>query len=104
MSYVPFSDSVEKEHPGEALTFSEIVGAMRHIAEIVNDRSRNAFRSVHAKSHCLLKAEMTVRNDIAPPFQQGLFQAGAGYPIIMRFSTNLAMCCRTVFPVRGDSR
>jgi len=31
---------------------------------------------------------MTVLNDISPPFQQGLFQAGAEYPIIMRFSTN----------------
>jgi hypothetical protein len=86
--YVPFSDSVEKEHPGEALTFSDISASMRHIAEIVNDRSRNAFRSVHAKSHCLLRAQMTVLNDIALPFQQGLFQAGAEYPIIMRFSTN----------------
>ena len=54
MSYAPFSDSVEKEHPGEAATFSELAAAMRHISEIVNDRSRHAFRSVHAKSHCLL--------------------------------------------------
>src|SRR5580658_2690120 len=87
-SYVPFSDSVEKEHPGEALIFSELAVAMRHISEIVNGRSRSAFRSVHAKSHCLLRAQMTVLNDISPPFQQGLFQAGAEHPMIMRFSTN----------------
>jgi len=31
---------------------------------------------------------MTVLRDTSPPFQQGLFQAGAEYPIIMRFSTN----------------
>jgi hypothetical protein len=56
ISYVPFSDSVEKEHPAEALAFSELTAAMLHISGIVNDRSRNAFRAVHAKSHCLLRA------------------------------------------------
>jgi hypothetical protein len=86
--YVPFSDSVETEHPGEAQAFSDLTASMRHISEIVNDRSRNAYRSVHAKSHCLLKAQMTVLSEISPAFQQGLFQTGAEYPIIMRFSTN----------------
>jgi len=33
-TYVPFSDSVEKEHPAEALTFSEIAASMRHISEM----------------------------------------------------------------------
>lgn len=88
LSYVPFSDSVEKEHPGEARTFSELAAAIRHVSEIVNDRSRNAFRAFHAKSHCLLRAQMTVLDDIGAPFQQGVFQGGREYPVIMRFSTN----------------
>src|ERR1700678_1327001 len=88
MAYIPYSDSVEQEHPDEARTFSEIVATMRHISEVVNDQSRNAYRAVHAKSHCLLKAEMTVLDGIEAPFQQGLFQAGSHYPVIMRFSTN----------------
>jgi hypothetical protein len=88
LSYVLYSDSLEKEHPNEAQTFSELAATMRHISEIVNERSRHAFRAVHAKSHCLLKAEMTVLDDIGAPFQQGLLQAGSQYPIIMRFSTN----------------
>jgi hypothetical protein len=71
LPYVPYSDSLEREHPNEAQTFSELAATMRHISEIVNDRSRHAFRSVHAKSHCLLKAEMTVLDDIAAPFRQG---------------------------------
>jgi hypothetical protein len=39
ISYVPFSDSVEKEHPAEAQAFSELTAAMRHISEVVNDQS-----------------------------------------------------------------
>jgi hypothetical protein len=58
LSYVPYSDSLEKEHAHESQAFSELVAAIRHISEIVNDRSWNAFRPVHAKSYCLLRAEM----------------------------------------------
>lgn len=86
--YVPYSDSVEVKHPDEDQTFSELAGTMRHISEIINDRARNAFRSVHAKSHALLKAQMTVLSHLPAPFQQGLFQTGGNYPVIMRFSTN----------------
>ncbi|MGC2660092.1 MAG: catalase family protein [Bryobacteraceae bacterium] len=88
LQYVPYSDSVEVKHPDEDKTFAEIAAAMRHISEIVNDRSRNAFRAVHAKSHALLKARMSVGADIPTSHQQGLFRPGAEYPIIMRFSTN----------------
>src|SRR5947209_1396403 len=88
LSYVPYSDSVEVKHPDEDKTFSELAAVMRHISEIINDRARNAFRSVHAKSHALLKAQMTVLSDIPTPLQQGIFQPGGSYPVIMRFSTN----------------
>lgn len=88
LHYVPYSDSVESKHPDEDKTFSELAATMRHISETVNDRARNAFRSVHAKSHALLQAGMTVLSDLPEPFQQGLFQPGGDYPVIMRFSTN----------------
>jgi hypothetical protein len=54
LQYIPYRDSVEAKHPDEDRTFTELALTMRHISEIVNDRSRNAFRSVHAKSHALL--------------------------------------------------
>lgn len=88
LQYVPYGDSVETKHADEDKTFSELAATMRHISEIVNDRARNAYRSVHAKSHCLLQAQLTVHPDLPPQFAQGLFQSGAQYPVIMRFSTN----------------
>jgi hypothetical protein len=71
---------------------------------IVNDRSRNAFRSVHAKCRCLLKAEMTVRDDIGAPVQQGLLLSWQPVPIIVRFSTNPGIFCQAVFQVREVSQ
>ncbi len=88
LHYVPYNESVEAKRPDEDQTFAELAAAMRHISEIVNDRARNAFRSVHAKSHALLKAQMTVLSDSRAPFKQGLFQNGGEYPVITRFSTN----------------
>jgi hypothetical protein len=88
LHYLPYSDSVEVKHPDEDKTFSELAGVMRHISEIVNDRARNAFRSVHAKSHALLKGQMSVLSDLPEHLQQGMFQPGSNYPVIMRFSTN----------------
>ena len=88
LQYVSYTDSVEVKQPDEEKSFAEVAASMRHISEVVNDRGRNAFRSVHAKSHALLKAEMTVLSDLPAVLQQGLFASGGSYPIIMRFSTN----------------
>jgi len=86
--YVPYDDSLEVKHPDEEKTSAELTAVMRRISETINDRSRNAFRSVHAKSHALLKAQMKVLNDIPAYLRQGIFQPGQDYPVIMRFSTN----------------
>jgi hypothetical protein len=47
----------------------------------------HAIRSVHAKSHGLLKAEFEVPGDLAPVLAQGLFARPGRYGAVMRFST-----------------
>ena len=49
---------------------------------------RNAYRSVHAKSHGLLTGRLQVYGDLPHPYAQGLFSKPADYGVIMRFSTN----------------
>jgi catalase len=68
--------------------FDEITATMRRIAETMNDRARHAARPVHAKSHGLLKGELTVLDNLAEPLRQGLFKTPANYPVIIRLSTN----------------
>jgi hypothetical protein len=87
-SYVPYSDSVEVAVPNEEQVFDDLSAAMRHIAEMIGDRARHAARAVHAKSHGVLKAELTVLDGLPEPLAQGLFSRAATYPAIMRFSTN----------------
>ena len=87
-TYVPYSDAVEQVQPGEQETFDEIASTMVDISRKVGDRQRHTVRSVHAKSHGLLKAELTIVDGLPPELRQGLFAQPGNYGVIMRFSTN----------------
>ena len=87
-TYVPYSSSIEVIQAGEEQIFDEIAGIMRNIAETIGDRARHMARPVHAKSHGLLRAELTIVPDLPEHLSQGLFAEAATYPAIMRFSTN----------------
>ena len=86
--YVPYSDSVEVLQPGEEQTFDEIAATMLDIQAKIGSRQRHTVRAVHAKSHGLLKAEVTVLEGLPPELAQGLFAKPGSYGAVMRFSTN----------------
>ena len=85
--YCRYTDSIEVPKPEEEQHFSEIAARMKNISSLISDRARHAARSVHAKSHGLLRAELTVLDGLPEPLAQGMFQHGGIYPAIMRFST-----------------
>ena len=86
--FVLYNESVEVKKPDEDHVFDELAATMRKISEVFNDRARNAYRSVHAKSHGLLKGNLSVLDNLPEPYAQGLFATPASYGVIMRFSTN----------------
>ena len=86
--YIKYSPSVETKQEGEEEVFQQISEAMHMIGETMLDRFRHGIRSVHAKSHGLLKAELKVHGDLPEYLRQGLFAHAGNYPVIMRFSTN----------------
>jgi hypothetical protein len=77
------------EHPSadEAATIAGIVKANMRIAETVARDEGHAFRSVHAKGHGIVLADLEVLPGLSPQLAQGLFAATKGYPVVMRFST-----------------
>ena len=87
-AFVPYTDSVEIIRPKEAQTFDEIAETMRDIAGKIGDRQRHTTRAVHAKSHALVKAELTIKNSLPEPLRQGLAAQPGSYGAVMRFSTN----------------
>ena len=60
---------------------------MRGIPETTFQHSGHDNRSVHAKSHGVLRGTLTVAADLPPALAQGLFAKGGSYETILRFST-----------------
>jgi catalase len=86
--FARYDGSLEVRKPDEEQVFDEIASTMRGISQIFNDRARNAYRSVHAKSHGLLKGELRVYDGLPEPYRQGLFARTETLGVILRFSTN----------------
>jgi len=84
---VRYDPSVEVVANDEAQTIKELSDTLLNISEVTFADSRHAFRSVHAKSHGIVKGELEVLPDLTPELGQGLFSKPARYPLIMRLST-----------------
>ena len=78
---------MEKPEPNEAETDAKLDEAMKTIRETTFKDSGEATRSVHAKSHGILKATLTIPDNLPPVLAQGVFAKPGRYDVIMRFST-----------------
>ena len=86
-SPVRYSPSVEIREVDEFETNRKLVETLRSISEITYEDSGHALRSVHAKGHGLLNAELEIVEGLPQVFAQGLFAKAGRYPAVMRFST-----------------
>lgn len=82
--YEPELDVIEED---EAEVAQEISETMLKIAATTFADGGHALRSVHAKSHGLLKAELEVLAGLPEFLAQGLFAKPGRYAALMRFST-----------------
>lgn len=84
---VEYDASLETEEPTEAATGAAMVETLRGISETTYKNSGRASRSVHAKSHGVLKATLHVAPGLPPALAQGLFAEPKSYPVTIRLST-----------------
>jgi hypothetical protein len=82
-----FQPSYEVEEKDEAKTRAGLQEALHKISQTTYEDSGHAIRSVHAKSHGLLRAEVRVLEDLPPMLAQGIFASPATYPAVIRIST-----------------
>ncbi|WP_136686139.1 catalase family protein [Falsirhodobacter xinxiangensis] len=85
---IPYSPSVETVAPDEAETIRELVETLRGIMEVTAADYGHAVRSVHAKSHGIIKGELEVLADLPPELAQGMFARPGRHSAILRISTN----------------
>lgn len=85
---IPFEPAMEHEEEHEAEIRDDLIATLLTISETTFAHSGHAIRSVHAKSHALIDAEVEVLAGLPRDFAQGLFANPGRYKAVMRFSTN----------------
>lgn len=82
-----FQSSMEQMRENEAELTTGLIETLRKISETTFNHSGHATRSVHAKSHGVLRGHMRVLDGLPPVLAQGLFAKPGSYPVAMRLST-----------------
>lgn len=82
-----YQSDFEVPEEDEAATIAEMLASLRHISTITYADSGHALRSVHAKSHGILRGTVTVLEGLPPAYAQGLFAVPASYQAVVRLST-----------------
>lgn len=85
-----FDPSFETPEEDEQKTTAELTETLLGMASTMADSTGHAMRSVHAKSHGLLHAELRVLADLPPQLAQGIFATPQTYPVMMRLSSTPA--------------
>jgi hypothetical protein len=83
-----FSPAVEKLQPDEAATHAQLIETLLKISTTTYADGHRALRSVHAKSHGVLKGKLIVHDMLPVVLAQGLFAKPGEYATAMRFSTS----------------
>ena len=84
---LPYDPRYEYEEEGEQDTKAQLLQTLHGISSTTYQDSGHATRSVHAKSHGLLRGQLQVLDNLAPELAQGLFARPGSYPVVMRIST-----------------
>ncbi|CAG2128495.1 catalase family protein [Cupriavidus plantarum] len=85
---IPFDPSLEQVPEDEATTVIKLMEVLHEIQQTTAKDYGYAVRSVHAKCHGVVDAEMEVLADLPPELAQGLFATPGLHPVVMRLSTN----------------
>src|SRR3954465_6540536 len=85
---VRYNPSFEVLEEKEAKTEQGFIDTLLGISKPTYADSGHAIRSVHAKSHALLRGTLTVLDNISPEYAQGVFAKAGTYPVLMRLSTS----------------
>jgi hypothetical protein len=73
--------------PDEDVTTAGLIETLGSISRTTFEHSGHATRSVHAKSHGVLRGELVVLEGLPPVLAQGMFAKPGRYDVVMRLST-----------------
>jgi hypothetical protein len=86
-AYVRYRGDLEQPRPDEDQLVKKIADVLHGNNEWAFKKYKHGIRDAHAKSHGILRGELTVYPDLPEPLRQGLFATPATYPVIARLSS-----------------
>ncbi|WP_239071199.1 catalase family protein [Amycolatopsis sp. SID8362] len=87
MNYLKYTPEVEHRRADEDEIVAKIVDELHALNAVAYDKHQHATRDAHAKSHGVLRGDLTVYPDLPGVLRQGLFGQPASYPVMVRLST-----------------
>lgn len=84
---VRYQSAFEVDEPNQEQTMAGLLATLLGISQTTLRHNGRALRSVHAKSHGLLQAELQVHAGLPPELAQGIFAQPGRWPVVMRLST-----------------
>jgi len=84
---IHYEPRFEVPAPAEREALGQLLSALKYISDTTFHDTGRPLRSVHAKSHGLLRATLRVLPGLPATLAQGLFAHAADYPVILRLST-----------------
>ena len=85
---ISYSPTVETIAPDEAETIHDLIETLRKIMDVTAGNYGHAVRSVHAKAHGIIQADLKILPDLPPELAQGMFASPGHHPAVLRISTN----------------
>ncbi|MEH3108276.1 MAG: catalase family protein [Sphingomonas fennica] len=85
---VRYSPDLETILPDEAETIAKLNDTFDIILKRTAEDYGHAVRSVHAKSHGILRGTLSIEAGLPPELAQGLFATPGEHPVYIRLSTN----------------
>ena len=85
---IRYSADLETVRDKEPETISGLIEQFDTILETTAKDYGHAVRSVHAKAHGIIEAEMVVKSNLPPELAQGVFATPGTHKAYMRLSTN----------------
>jgi hypothetical protein len=82
-----FLPSLEQPEENEAKTFAELRDTLLDISKTTFRDEQEPLRAVHAKSHGIIRATLTIAAGLPPELAQGLFAKAATYDAVLRVSS-----------------
>ncbi|MBF6353047.1 catalase family protein [Nocardia higoensis] len=86
-TYLRYRDDLEQPRPDEERDIDRIITVLRSNLERAYRTYKHGVRDAHAKSHGILRGELTVHSGLPTELAQGLFATPATYPVIARLSS-----------------